>query len=173
MLLQNSSAHNPKLSPLACISQRMASHGKQNSTLHTLSSSRMFTKAFSHFHLALSPRRRNPQECRCKLTEICYEEMLGANPGNPLLLRNYAKFLHEVKEDSSKAEEFYERAILAGPADGEVLSLYAQLIWETHKDGDRAQAYFDRAVQAAPEDCYVIASYANFLWTSEESDSGV
>ncbi|GLJ49026.1 hypothetical protein SUGI_1034220 [Cryptomeria japonica] len=106
MLLQNSSALNPKLSPLGCISWK-------------------------------------------RFTDVYYEEILKANPGNPLLLRNYAKFLHEVKGDISKAEEFYESAIMAGPKDGEVLSLYAQLIWETLEDVDRTQAYFEQAVQAA------------------------
>eukprot|EP01018_Ginkgo_biloba_P035888 Gb_17435 [translate_table: standard] len=103
-------------------------------------------------------------------TDMYYRKMLEANPGNPLLLRNYAKFLHEVQHDMRKAEEYYGRAILASPGDGEILSLYAKLIWEGHKDAPRAEAYFDQAVQAAPEDCYVLASYAHFLWNSEEDE---
>ncbi|XP_057839785.1 uncharacterized protein LOC131049739 isoform X1 [Cryptomeria japonica] len=169
MLLKIFSAFRPKLSPFVWISRTSASHRDHHSMLHKISSSLMFKTAFSHFHLAL-PHTRKPQECCCMLTEVYYQEMLKENPDNPLLLRNYAKFLHEVKGDISKAEEFYGRAILAGPADGELLSLYAQLIWETHKDGDRAQAYFDQAIEAAPHDCHVIASYANFLWNWEESD---
>ncbi|GLJ49025.1 hypothetical protein SUGI_1034210 [Cryptomeria japonica] len=147
MLLKSSSALNPKLNALPCISRTSASH----SNLHKLSSSPMFKTAFSHFRLTL-PHIRKPKENCFKITDTYYEEMLEANPGSPLLLRNYAKFLHEVKGDIDKAEEFYARAILAGPADGEVLSLYAQLIWETNKDVDRAQTYFEQAVQAAPHD---------------------
>uniref|UniRef100_A0A0C9S268 TSA: Wollemia nobilis Ref_Wollemi_Transcript_21754_1291 transcribed RNA sequence n=1 Tax=Wollemia nobilis TaxID=56998 RepID=A0A0C9S268_9CONI len=103
-------------------------------------------------------------------TDIYYQKMLESNPGNPLLLRNYAKFLHEVHGDFARAEEYYGRAILANPGDGEVLSLYAKLIWETRKDPPLAEAYFDQAVQANPDDCYVLASYAHFLWNSEEDD---
>ncbi|GLJ54273.1 hypothetical protein SUGI_1164240 [Cryptomeria japonica] len=103
-------------------------------------------------------------------TDVYYQKMLEANPGNPLLLRNYAKFLHEVRGELAKAEEYYERAILASPGDGEVLSLYAKLIWDTRKDVPRAEAYFDQAVKANPDDCYVLASYANFLWNSEEEE---
>lgn len=103
-------------------------------------------------------------------TDMYYQTMLEANPGNPLLLGNYAKFLHEVQHDMEKAEEYYGRAILASPGDAEVLSLYAKFIWETHNDTARAQAYFDRAVKAAPDDSYVLSSYAHFLWNSEEDE---
>eukprot|EP01018_Ginkgo_biloba_P010702 Gb_40449 [translate_table: standard] len=103
-------------------------------------------------------------------TDAYYQKMLEANPGNPLLLRNYAKFLHEVQNDLGKAEEYYGRAILASPGDGDALSLYANLIWEIHKDAARAEAYFDQAVQAAPDDCYVLASYAHFLWNTEDDE---
>ncbi|KAL6008381.1 hypothetical protein ACLOJK_033890 [Asimina triloba] len=99
-----------------------------------------------------------------------YEEMLKANPGNPLLLRNYGKFLHEVERDFARAEEYYGRAILASPGDGEVLSLYGKLIWETKKDQSRAEGYFDQAVRACPDDCYVLGSYAHFLWGAEEEE---
>ncbi|XP_068636028.1 uncharacterized protein [Aristolochia californica] len=96
-----------------------------------------------------------------------YQEMLKADPGNPLLLRNYGKYLHEVERDMLKAEEYYGRAILASPGDGEVLSLYGKLIWETQRDEGRAQAYFDEAIRASPNDCYVLGSYAHFLWDAE------
>ncbi|GFP88969.1 hypothetical protein PHJA_001040600 [Phtheirospermum japonicum] len=85
-------------------------------------------------------------------TEAYYETMIQSNPGNPLLLANYAKFLKEVKGDFTKAEEYCGRAILANPSDGNVLSLYADLIWQTQKDAVRAEAYFDQAVKADPND---------------------
>ncbi|KAG0474538.1 hypothetical protein HPP92_014224 [Vanilla planifolia] len=99
-----------------------------------------------------------------------YEEMLRADPCNPLLLRNYAKFLHEVEGNLKKAEEFYERAILESPGDGDLLSLYGRLLWEFQRDGKRAEAYFERAVEASPDDCYVLGSYAHFLWDAEEEE---
>eukprot|EP00262_Sarcandra_glabra_P016660 TRINITY_DN5493_c0_g1_i1.p1 TRINITY_DN5493_c0_g1~~TRINITY_DN5493_c0_g1_i1.p1 ORF type:complete len:337 (-),score=63.91 TRINITY_DN5493_c0_g1_i1:170-1180(-) len=97
-----------------------------------------------------------------------YRKMIEADPGNALLLGNYAKFLKEVRGDFAKAEEYCGRAILANPGDGVVLSLYAGLIWETHKDASRAENYFDQAVEAAPDNCYVMASYARFLWDAED-----
>ncbi|XP_031483980.1 uncharacterized protein LOC116253343 [Nymphaea colorata] len=99
-----------------------------------------------------------------------YKEMLKANPGNPLLLMNYGKYLHEVEKDAAKAEECYERAILASPGDGEVLSLYANLIWDIYRDEKRAESYFGQAIRAAPDDCYVLGSYAHFLWDAEEGE---
>ncbi|KAI3463409.1 hypothetical protein Pfo_020072 [Paulownia fortunei] len=103
-------------------------------------------------------------------TAAYYEMMIEANPGNPILLANYAKFLKEVKGDFTKAEEYYGRAILADPSDGNVLSLYADLIWQTQKDAARAEAYFDQAVKTDPNDCYVLASYARFLWDADEDE---
>ncbi|GLJ49028.1 hypothetical protein SUGI_1034270 [Cryptomeria japonica] len=103
-------------------------------------------------------------------TDVYYQKMLEANPQNPLLLRNYAKFLHEVQRDIERAEKWYGRAILASPGDGEILVLYAKFIWEIHNDAARAEAYYDRAVKAASQDCYVLGSYANFLWDSENNE---
>ncbi|KAK7304171.1 hypothetical protein RJT34_15263 [Clitoria ternatea] len=103
-------------------------------------------------------------------TDLYYQTMIQANPGNPLFLCNYARYLKEVCVDYAKAEEYYERAILANPNDGSVLSMYAYLIWQTQKDTTRVERYFDQAVKASPNDCYVLASYAHFLWDAEEEE---
>ncbi|XP_071722305.1 uncharacterized protein [Rutidosis leptorrhynchoides] len=103
-------------------------------------------------------------------TDLYYQNMIEANPGNALVLSNYAKFLKEVRGDLSKAEEYCSRAILMNPNDGNVLSMYADLIWNSHKDSVRAESYFDQAVRASPDDSYVLASYARFLWDTEEDE---
>jgi tetratricopeptide (TPR) repeat protein len=81
-----------------------------------------------------------------------YRRMIQADPANPLLLGNYARFLKEVEGDAARAQEYWERAIVANPGDGDALALYAGLVWETTRDADRADAYFTRAVHAAPDD---------------------
>ncbi|XP_024967903.1 uncharacterized protein LOC112507511 [Cynara cardunculus var. scolymus] len=96
-----------------------------------------------------------------------YRKMVNENPGDPLLLRNYAQFLYQSKQDLQGAEEYYSRAILVDPNDGEILSQYAKLLWEVHHDKDRATSYFKRAVHVASEDSHVHAAYASFLWEIE------
>ncbi|CAA6667049.1 unnamed protein product [Spirodela intermedia] len=102
--------------------------------------------------------------------------MLKADPGNPLLLRNYGIFLHEVHTadslDAVGAEDCYARAILGDPGDGELLSLYGNLIWEASGDEIRAERYLERAVEASLKTplrylcCrHVLGAYAHFLWT--------
>ncbi|XP_062178764.1 uncharacterized protein LOC133883450 [Phragmites australis] len=103
-------------------------------------------------------------------TDAHYRRMIEADPGNSLLLGNYARFLKEVEGDAARAQEYCERAILANPGDAEALAFYAGLVWETSRDADRTDAYYNRAVQAAPDDCYVLGSYAGFLWDAEEDD---
>ncbi|KAI3446913.1 hypothetical protein Pfo_003578 [Paulownia fortunei] len=83
--------------------------------------------------------------------DVYYQKMIEANPGNPMVLSNYARFLKEFRGDLIKAEEYCGRAILANPSDGNVVSLYADLVRQTYEDAKRAQNFFDRAVQAAPD----------------------
>ncbi|PKU82711.1 hypothetical protein MA16_Dca020290 [Dendrobium catenatum] len=121
-----------------------------------------------------------------------YQEMLKTDPGNPLLLRNYGRFLHEViknlKEystsitllcylrllltfsefqvegDLERAEEYYGRAILASPNDGELLSLYGRLVWESQRDSKRAESYHERAAEASPENWYFPSCFFFFFF---------
>ncbi|PRQ18812.1 putative tetratricopeptide-like helical domain-containing protein [Rosa chinensis] len=109
------------------------------------------------------------REERRKMGEY-YQAMLKSNPSDPLLLRNYGQFLHEVEKDMVRAEEYYCRAILASPGDGELLSLYGKLIWESQRDKDRANSYFDQAVSASPNNCMVLGSFASFMWEVEEDE---
>lgn len=103
-------------------------------------------------------------------TDAYYQKMICADPGNALLLANYARFLKEVRGNLAKAEEYCGRAILLNPGDADVLSIYADLIWQRHKDAKRAESYFDQAIQADPHNCHVMASYARFLWNAESEE---
>lgn len=81
-----------------------------------------------------------------------YAQMIKTDPGNSLLLGNYAKYLKEVRGDNAKAEEYCERAMLVNPQDPAVLTMYADLVWEGDRDAPRAESYFNRAMKAAPDD---------------------
>ncbi|GJP40628.1 hypothetical protein CLOM_g288 [Closterium sp. NIES-68] len=96
--------------------------------------------------------------------EAHYLTALTKDPKDPLLLRNFARFLYEVKGKYEEAEKYFERAITESPYDGELLVQYAKLLWEGMGDANKASVFFERAVNAAPQDCYVLAAYASFLW---------
>ncbi|XWS13928.1 hypothetical protein CRYUN_Cryun36dG0080800 [Craigia yunnanensis] len=102
--------------------------------------------------------------------EDYYRRMVQENPCNPLVLSNYARFLHQFKGDLEGAEEYYSQAIQADPGDGETMSQYAKLVWDLHHDHDKASHYFERAVGATPGDSHVLAAYACFLWETEEDE---
>ncbi|XVE52208.1 hypothetical protein DITRI_Ditri02bG0104500 [Diplodiscus trichospermus] len=113
-------------------------------------------------------------------TDVYYQKMIEANPGNPLLLGNYAKFLKKVNRShnfviakAAKALMLHNRnncgmAILAKTNDGNVLCLYADLIWHNQEDAYRAKTYFDQAVRTALDDYFILASYVNFLGDTGE-----
>ncbi|KAG8084274.1 hypothetical protein GUJ93_ZPchr0010g7663 [Zizania palustris] len=99
-----------------------------------------------------------------------YRRVLRMEPENPLVLRNYGRYLQEVEGDMAGAEDCYGRALLSCPDDGDLLTLYGRVLWEARQDKERAATYLERAVQAAPDDCYVLGSYASFLWDAEQED---
>ncbi|XP_074558285.1 uncharacterized protein LOC141814246 [Curcuma longa] len=109
-------------------------------------------------------------DCGSDAMDAYYTQMIKTDPGNSLLLGNYARYLKEVRGDIDKAKEQCERAILVNPSNPEVLTMYANLVWEGNHDAPRAESYFDRAMKAAPDDCYTVASYAKFLWDAEEEE---
>ncbi|KAK6254677.1 hypothetical protein SCA6_015982 [Theobroma cacao] len=104
--------------------------------------------------------------------EDYYRRMVKENPCNPLVLGNYARFLHQSKGDLEGAEEYYLQAIQADPGDGETMSQYAKLVWDLHHDHNEASHYFERAVEATPENSLVLAAYASFLWETEKDEDG-
>ncbi|PKA54148.1 hypothetical protein AXF42_Ash018158 [Apostasia shenzhenica] len=104
--------------------------------------------------------------------EMYYKRMIGEGPSNPMILRNYAHFLHQCKRDLPRAEEYYSRAILADPGDADAISKYGNLIWELHSDFDRASRYLELAANMDQDNCYVQAAYASFLWETCEEDEG-
>ncbi|KAJ0970777.1 hypothetical protein J5N97_018736 [Dioscorea zingiberensis] len=101
-----------------------------------------------------------------------YKRMLCSDPNNPLLLRNYGVFLHEVLGDAWEAEKCYSRAMLLSPYDGDLLALYAKLLWD-QGEIEKAGHFFDRAAKAAPDNRYVLGMCAYFLWNVDEDEEDV
>lgn len=125
-----------------------------------------------------SPRRRlgtfaadrfQGTERQTEMAHAYYLAALEKDPEHPLLLRNFARFLFEIKKDYEAANGIFLRAIKANPGEGEVLVQYAKLLCDGLGDIDTAAKYFEEAIVVSPNDCYVLAAYAAFLWNSENS----
>ncbi|KAH7282533.1 hypothetical protein KP509_35G034900 [Ceratopteris richardii] len=102
-------------------------------------------------------------------TDLTYQEEIRMDPGNPLLLANYAQFLHLVRHHNARAESFFRRALAAAPdgADADVMAKFANFLWIAKGDLAEAERTFQAAAEAEPTNAYHAGSYANFLWSSE------
>lgn len=99
-------------------------------------------------------------------TDLSYQMGLYQDPNNPLLLANYAQFLHLVAHDNDRAEECFKRAVLLEPLDAEGLSRYAEFLWMARNDLWGAEERFQQAMAAEPGNPYHASKYANFLWST-------
>ncbi|KAH7426207.1 hypothetical protein KP509_11G090000 [Ceratopteris richardii] len=99
-------------------------------------------------------------------TDLKYQDQLSKDPENPLLLANYAHFLHVVRHDYKRAEMMYQRAIRSDPADGESIGMYARFLWVAKEDVEAADEAFKAAISTDPSSAYHVANYAHFLWSS-------
>ncbi|MCO5592942.1 hypothetical protein L7F22_046946 [Adiantum nelumboides] len=103
-------------------------------------------------------------------TDLNYQQELSRDPSNPLLLANYAQFLHVVRHDHTRAEELYKRAVKADPVDGELIGKYASFLWVAKDDVAAADEAYKTALAVDPSNAYHAGSYANFLWNSGADD---
>lgn len=102
--------------------------------------------------------------------EVYYKRAIDEDPGNFMILKNYAQFLYQCKKDLVRAEEYYSRAILADSVDADTISQYGKLVWELHGDHERALTYIEHAANMDQNNSFVQAAYAAFLWETGEED---
>ncbi|KAK6122068.1 hypothetical protein DH2020_044191 [Rehmannia glutinosa] len=98
--------------------------------------------------------------------DLLYQMNLSQEPNNPLLLCNYAQFLHLVAHDYDRAEECFKRAVQVLPPDAESLSQYANFLWIIRMDIMGAEERFLQALAIEPDNSYYASRYANFLWST-------
>ncbi|KAH9767002.1 TPR REGION domain-containing protein [Citrus sinensis] len=99
-------------------------------------------------------------------TDLLYQMGVAEEPNNPLLLLNYAQFLHLVTKDYDRAEECFKRAIQSDPPDAEALSQYADFLWLVRKDLWAAEETYQQAMAAEPNSSSYASKYASFLWNT-------
>ncbi|XP_073008532.1 uncharacterized protein [Typha latifolia] len=104
-------------------------------------------------------------------TELKYQAAVSEDPGNPLLLSNFAQFLYLVVHDLDRAEYYFKRAVRIQPADAESLSRYATFLWMAKKDFEAAEEIYLEAIAADPSNSYHAANYAHFLWNTGAEDT--
>ncbi|XP_051207197.1 uncharacterized protein [Lolium perenne] len=99
-------------------------------------------------------------------TEQWYELAVAEEPGNSLILANFAQFLYLTRNDHKRAEHYFERAVRAEPADAEALSRYATFLWKARDDVAAAEETYQEAIAADPGNAHYAAAYAHFLWNT-------
>ncbi|XP_047045780.1 uncharacterized protein LOC124650279 [Lolium rigidum] len=99
-------------------------------------------------------------------TEQWYELAVAEEPGNSLILANFAQFLYLTRNDHKRAEHYFERAVRAEPADAEALSRYATFLWKARDDVAVAEETYQEAIAADPGNAHYAAAYAHFLWNT-------
>lgn len=99
-------------------------------------------------------------------TDLNYQHEISMDPGNPLLLANYAQFVYLVRHDHGRAEELFKRAMRADPGDGEVMGRFASFLWVAKGDVEEADRAYKAAVAADPTNSFQAGCYAHFLWNS-------
>ncbi|KAG9160204.1 hypothetical protein Leryth_021081 [Lithospermum erythrorhizon] len=104
-------------------------------------------------------------------TDLQYQLGLSLEPNNPLLLCNYAQFLHVVVRDYDRAEQCYKRAIQVAPLDAECLCQYANFLWTIRKDFWCAEERYLEALASEPDNPFYLSKYASFLWNTGGEDT--
>lgn len=104
-------------------------------------------------------------------TDLLYQTSLSREPNNPLLLANYAQFLHLVAHDCDRAEEYFKRATAVEPPDAEAYNKYATFLWRVRNDLWAAEETFLEAINADPGNSHYAADYAHFLWNTGGEDT--
>ncbi|KAM0825319.1 hypothetical protein ACQ4PT_069637 [Festuca glaucescens] len=104
-------------------------------------------------------------------TEQRYEMAVSEEPGNALLLANFAQFLYLVQRDHDRAEHYFKRAVRAEPADAETLGWYAAFLWKARNDLAAAEETYQEAIAAEPSNGHHAAAYAHFLWNTGGDDT--
>ncbi|KAL2539895.1 Tetratricopeptide repeat (TPR)-like superfamily protein [Abeliophyllum distichum] len=99
-------------------------------------------------------------------TDLLYQIALSQEPNNPLLLCNYAQFLHLVTRDYDRAEQCFKLAVQAEPPDAESLSQYATFLWKVRQDFWAAEERYLQALAVEPDNSHYASKYANFLWNT-------
>ncbi|KAJ8769805.1 hypothetical protein K2173_007665 [Erythroxylum novogranatense] len=104
-------------------------------------------------------------------TELLYQTGLSQEPGNPLLLANYAQFLYLVGHDYDRAEDYFKSAVGVETRDAEAYNKYATFLWRIRKDLWAAEETFLEAIASDPSNTYHAANYAHFLWNTGGEDT--
>lgn len=100
-----------------------------------------------------------------------YLEMLKLNPGDPLLLRNYGKYLHEVSARFSLSIDlsfpFPIESELQFMDHGWMMVVWSNYVDQVERDFARAEEYYGRAILASPGDGEVLSLYGKLIWETQ------
>jgi len=94
---------------------------------------------------------------------LAYDETLKLDPGNSIVLNNYAYYLSLVGDDLPKAEEMARKAVDMDPENGANQDTYG---WVLYKIGryDEAKEWIGKAIENREESAVVLEHYGDVLF---------
>lgn len=115
--------------------------------------------------VAPSSTQIEPDNYNCyDRTELLYQEAIRADPDNALLLSNYAQFLHLVRHDNPRAEDYFSAALRSDSMDGDAIVKFANFLWLANGDLFSAEKTYLNAIGIDPKNPFHAGCYAHFLW---------
>jgi tetratricopeptide (TPR) repeat protein len=105
-------------------------------------------------------------------SDEAYEKVLKIEPGNLLVLNNYAYYLSLRNENLERAEQMAKTAVEMEPANSSYLDTYGWVLFKMGKY-EEAKTWIEKAIAAGEESAVVLEHYGDVMWKLDDKKEAV